>query len=137
MQCRAAARFSFSQVMYNESCGMARWPVNSNAGTGEKAKEISKSQIPNFPNFLGLVLGCIEASKQASKQGRAVPLIEKEKEKRPRYPRATFASKHSLENSRRDLHDALHRFGIESQKPGKPWGEKNLVQPRRKMARSS
>ena len=22
----------------------------------------------------------------------------------------------------------LHRFGIESQKPGKPWGEKNLVQ---------
>ena len=37
------------------------WPVNSNARTGEKAKEISKSQIPNFPNFLGLVLGCIEA----------------------------------------------------------------------------
>ena len=26
----------------------------------------------------------------------------------------------------------LHRFGIESQKPGKPWGEKNLVQPREK-----
>ena len=25
-----------------------------------------------------------------------------------------------------------HRFGIESQKPGKPWGEKNLVQPREK-----
>ena len=38
-----------------------RWPVNSNARTGEKAKEISKSRIPNFPNFLGLVLGCIEA----------------------------------------------------------------------------
>ena len=37
------------------------WAVNSNAGTGEKAKEISKSRIPNFPNFLGLVLGCIEA----------------------------------------------------------------------------
>ena len=37
------------------------WPVNSNARTGEKAKEISKFQIPNFPNFLGLVLGCIEA----------------------------------------------------------------------------
>ena len=37
------------------------WPVNSNARTGEKAKEISKSQIPKFPNFLGLVLGCIEA----------------------------------------------------------------------------
>ena len=37
------------------------WLVNSNAGTGKKAKEISKSQIPNFPNFLGLVLGCIEA----------------------------------------------------------------------------
>ena len=81
-----------------------------------------------------------------------------------------FASKCSLESSRRDLHNALlctvlesnpknqenhgelctvlesiienwgkrtwpkqprkgvHRFGIESQKPGKPWGEKNLVQ---------
>ena len=37
------------------------WPVNSNARTREKAKEISKSRIPNFPNFLGLVLGCIEA----------------------------------------------------------------------------
>ena len=37
------------------------WPLISNARTGEKAKEISKSQIPNFPNFLGLVLGCIEA----------------------------------------------------------------------------
>ena len=37
------------------------WPVNSNARTREKAKEISKSRIPNFPNFLGLVLGCIKA----------------------------------------------------------------------------
>ena len=36
-------------------------PLISNARTGEKAKEISKSQIPIFPNFLGLVLGCIEA----------------------------------------------------------------------------
>ena len=37
------------------------WLVHSNAGTGEKAKGSSKSRIPNFPNFLGLVLGCIEA----------------------------------------------------------------------------
>ena len=39
------------------------WAVNSNARTGEKAKKILKSQIPNlkFPNFFGLVLGCIEA----------------------------------------------------------------------------
>ena len=37
------------------------WPLISNARTGEKAKEISKSKIPIFPNFLGLVLGCIEA----------------------------------------------------------------------------
>ena len=37
------------------------WPLISNARTGEKAKEISKSQIRIFPNFLGLVLGCIEA----------------------------------------------------------------------------
>ena len=37
------------------------WPVNSNASTREKAEEISKSRIPNFPNFLWLVLGCIEA----------------------------------------------------------------------------
>ena len=37
------------------------WLVNSNARTREKAKEISKSRIPNFPNLLGLVLGCIEA----------------------------------------------------------------------------
>ena len=35
----------------------------------------------NFPpNFEGLVLGCIDASKQASKQGRAVPLVEKKRE---------------------------------------------------------
>ena len=45
-----------------------------------------------------------------------------------------FASKYALESSRRDLQNALlctvlHRFGIESQKPGKPWGEKNLAQP--------
>ena len=37
------------------------WPPISNALTGEKAKEISKSRFPVFPNFLGLVLGCIEA----------------------------------------------------------------------------
>ena len=37
------------------------WPLISNGRTREKAKEISKSQIPIFPNFLGLVLGCIEA----------------------------------------------------------------------------
>ena len=41
--------------------GMLDWPLISNARTGEKAKEISKSRIPIFPNFLGLVLGCIEA----------------------------------------------------------------------------
>ena len=75
-------------------------------------------------NFTRLVLGCIEASKP------------------------NFASKYSLESSRRDLHNALlctafgihnrkHRFGIESQKTGKPWAEKNLVQLRGKMARRS
>ena len=37
------------------------WPPISNALTGEKAKEISKSRFPVSPNFLGLVLGCIEA----------------------------------------------------------------------------
>ena len=30
-------------------------------GPGKTQKEISKSRIPNFPNFLGFVLGCIEA----------------------------------------------------------------------------
>ena len=40
---------------------MVIWPPISNALTGEKAKEISKSRFPVFPNFLGLVLGCIEA----------------------------------------------------------------------------
>ena len=45
----------------NPQGAMVHWPVNSNARTREKAKEISKSRIPNFPNFLGLVLGCIEA----------------------------------------------------------------------------
>ena len=60
------------------------WPVNSNARTGEKAKEISKSRNPKFPNFLGLVLGCIEASKQASKQARSSsPSREKEKRRDP------------------------------------------------------
>ena len=29
--------------------GKLLWPVNSNARTGEKAKETSKSQIPIFP----------------------------------------------------------------------------------------
>ena len=37
------------------------WPSISNALTGVRAKEISKSRFPVFPNFLGLVLGCIEA----------------------------------------------------------------------------
>ena len=38
------------------------WLANSNARTWEKAKEISKSRIPDFPlNLSGLVLGCIEA----------------------------------------------------------------------------
>ena len=37
------------------------WPPISNALTGVRAKEISKSRFPVFPNFLGLVLGCIEA----------------------------------------------------------------------------
>ena len=38
------------------------WPLISfMPGAGEKAEEISKSQISIFPNFLGLVLGCIEA----------------------------------------------------------------------------
>ena len=37
------------------------WPPISNALTGVKAKEISESRFPVFPNFLGLVLGCIEA----------------------------------------------------------------------------
>ena len=41
-------------------------------------------------NFSRLVLGCIEASKQASK-------VEQ----------PNFASKYSLESSRRDLHNAL------------------------------
>ena len=42
-------------------CETSPWPLISNARTGEKAKEISKFKIPIFPNFLGLVLGCIEA----------------------------------------------------------------------------
>ena len=40
---------------------MLIWPPISNALTGAQAKEISKSRFPVFPNFLGLVLGCIEA----------------------------------------------------------------------------
>ena len=44
----------------------------------------------------------------------------------------SFASKCSLESSRRDLHNALLCTALESnpKKRGKPWGEKNLVQPR-------
>ena len=34
-------------------------------------------------NFTRLVIGCVEPSKQASKQGRAVPLVEKEKRRDP------------------------------------------------------
>ena len=60
-----------------------------------------------------------------------------------------FARKYALENSRRNLQNALlctvlvgsvwvHRFGIESQKPGKPWGgEKILVQTPGKPTRGS
>ena len=43
--------------------GDVEWLVNSNAGTGEK--EISKSQIPNFP---GLVLFCIDISDSESRR---------------------------------------------------------------------
>ena len=45
----------------------------------------SSSRGLELTNWLGLVLGCIEASKQ----GRPVLLDEKKKEKRPRYARAT------------------------------------------------
>ena len=47
----------------NKCCRLVifSWPPISNALTGEKAKEISKSRFPVFPNFLGLVLGCIVA----------------------------------------------------------------------------
>ena len=37
----------------------ASWPQNSNSRTREKAKDISKSRIPNFP---GLVPFCIDTS---------------------------------------------------------------------------
>ena len=56
--------FSFGEMnstVYILVNGWVTWPLISNARTGEKAKEISKSRILNFPNFLGLVLGCIEA----------------------------------------------------------------------------
>ena len=45
-----------------------------------------------------------------------------------------FASKYALESSRRDLQNALLCTVLESnpKKPGNPWGEKNLVQPREK-----
>ena len=63
------------------------WPPISNALTGVRAKEISKSRFPVFPNFLGLVLGCIEASKQASK---FVPSHPRKK--------LIFSTKNSLES---------------------------------------
>ena len=45
------------------------WPVNSNARTREKAKETSKSRIPNFPvNLSGLVLFCIDTSDSESRR---------------------------------------------------------------------
>ena len=53
--------WDFRDVSTEEFMSMVPWPLISNARTGEKAKEISKSQIPIFLNFLGLVLGCIEA----------------------------------------------------------------------------
>ena len=56
-------------------------------------------------NLTRLVLGCIEA-KFCNKICVGIFL-----------PRSTKCT-------------PLHRFGIESQKPGKPGGEKNLVQPR-------
>ena len=42
-------------------CVAVLWPSISNALTGVRAKEISKSRFPVFPNFSGLDLGCIEA----------------------------------------------------------------------------
>ena len=45
------------------------WPHNSNARTGEMAKEISISQIPIFPlNLSGLVLFCIDTSDSESRR---------------------------------------------------------------------
>ena len=44
-------------ISFAEACAgmhvekVLTWPLNSNGRTGEKAKEISKSQIPKFPNF--------------------------------------------------------------------------------------
>jgi len=52
----------YQEWLQSAVAAKVNWPANSNARTREKAKEISKSRIPNFPNFLGLVLGCIEAN---------------------------------------------------------------------------
>ena len=61
---RAAARVR--RVAFSSSLS---WPVNSNARTREKAKEISKSRIPNFPvNLSGLVLFCIDTSDSESRR---------------------------------------------------------------------
>ena len=69
LQLEGLGLFSTNRIRIVEaqagSCGSSTptvtWPPISNALTGEKAKEISKSRFPVFPNFLGLVLGCIEA----------------------------------------------------------------------------
>ena len=55
-QCRVSTEVEIEPAAH-EQCPEVYWPLISNARTGEKAKEISKSQIPIFPNFLGLVLG--------------------------------------------------------------------------------
>ena len=56
-----AARARLPEVFTAVHFRSVPWPPISNALTGVKAKEISKSRFPVFPNFLGLVLGCIEA----------------------------------------------------------------------------
>ena len=57
-----ALRSRFQGITFN-------WPHNSNARTGEMAKEISTSQIPIFPlNLSGLVLFCIDTSDSESRR---------------------------------------------------------------------
>ena len=41
----------YQEWLQSAVAAKVNWPANSNARTREKAKEISKFRIPNFPNF--------------------------------------------------------------------------------------
>ena len=100
------------RVEWDEQKGKERAVDVRRAGGKEVWVRTPVNNIEYFPpNFEGLVLGCIDASKQASKYVRSILKTKRD----PGIRAPIFASKYSLESSRRDLHNALLCTVLQSQ----------------------